>query len=382
MSAIAARTRHVADLAPAFGVYVHVPFCVARCPYCDFNTYVGMDDLAPAYFEAMLREAEAWAARQPLLEAGTVFFGGGTPTLPEPTLVASFLTRLRGVIAIEPDAEITIEANPESATAERLGVLREAGANRVSIGAQSFSDRVLRMLGRWHDAATTKNAVAAARSAGFANLNLDLIYGMPGETDDDWARSLDETIALEPDHVSCYALTIEGATQFGADVAGGRMPAPDEDVQAARYETALDALHTAGYAHYELSNWGLPARHNLVYWTQGEYIGLGAGAHSHLDGVRSWNRKNPRTYVDDPTRAREGEERLGGAAREAEWLQLRLRLIDGVDLREAEQRLGRELHIAAGYLQENGLVAVDGERLRLTRRGMLLENQVAIRLTG
>ncbi len=370
------------SLAPAFGIYVHVPFCTSRCPYCDFNTYVGLEHTAAEYLGAVLREAEMWAGTHTFPSAGSVFVGGGTPSLVEPALLAEFLRRLGGVLAIEESAEITLEANPESTEADRLSVLRAAGFNRISLGAQSFDPEVLQLLGRAHDAAAVARAVHAARSAGFENLNLDLIYGTPGERDAGWERSLAETIALGPDHVSCYALTIESATRFGADVASGRMPAPDEDVQAERYEHALDALAAAGYRHYELSNWGEPSRHNLVYWTQGDYVGLGAGAHSHVAGVRSWNRKLPAAYAADPERAREGEERLDAAERAREWVILRLRLVEGLDLSEAGGRLGRDLHAEVAGLESGGLVRLEGERMTLTRRGLLLESEVALRLTA
>jgi len=367
-------------LAPAFGLYVHVPFCVSKCPYCDFNTYVGIDELAPAYFDAMLREAEAWASRGVFKNAGSVFVGGGTPSLVDEHLLAGFLRDLTTIFDVAPLAEITLEANPESTDSARLAVLREAGFNRISIGAQSFAPAVLAALGRAHGTAAIGGAVSAARAAGFDDLNLDLIYGTPGESDDDWRRTLHEAIALQPDHISCYALTIEPATAFGAAVASGRMPMPDDDAQADRYEMALDALDDAGYRHYELSNWGEPSRHNLVYWTQGEYVGLGAGAHSHVDHVRSWNRKNPRAYVDTPADARDGEERLDPVARAEEWLALRLRLVEGISLGEAERRTGRPLRIEAAALQQAGLVNLDRDHLALTRRGLLLESEVAIRL--
>lgn len=380
-AATVATAPRVADLAPEFGIYVHIPFCAARCPYCDFNTYVGLEDLAPAYFDALIVEARAWVERHgPFPAAGSVFFGGGTPTLVEERLLAGFLERLRDVFEISPRAEITVEANPETVEAPKLRVLRRAGVDRISIGAQSFVPHVLAALGRAHSAERTREAVSSAREAGFGNLNLDLIYGMPGESPADWDRTLEEALALEPEHVSAYALTIEPATAFGAAVASGRMSSPDDDDQAAKYETALDALARLG--HYELSNWGEPSRHNLVYWTQGEYVGLGAGAHSHVDGVRCWNVKRPASYVERATNPCAGEERLDGAARSEEWLVLRLRLVEGVDLVEAEARLGRDLRRAARGLETAGLVEPAGDRLKLTRRGLLLESEVAVRLTA
>jgi putative oxygen-independent coproporphyrinogen III oxidase len=374
----------VAHLAPAFGVYVHIPYCISRCPYCDFNTYVGMEDTAPEYVDALLREASGWAARAGDRIAGSVFIGGGTPSLLDPTLARRLLSGIRAAFGVDVDAEVTMEANPETVDAVRLGAFRAAGVNRISFGAQSFAPHVLVTLGRAHGAERTKQAVAEARAAGFANLNLDLIYGTPGETSDDWRRSLDEAISLEPEHVSAYSLTIEQGTAFGAAVAAGAMPAPDEDDQASKYETALDALAGAGYEHYEISNWARPGkagRHNLVYWTQGEYAGLGAGAHAYLDGVRSWNAKLPRTYIDRATDASAGSERLDPAASADEWLVLRLRLIAGIDLAEAEAVAGRRLRDAAARLESEGLVRLSGSWMEPTRRGLLLASEIALALT-
>lgn len=370
----------VTALAPAFGIYVHIPYCISRCPYCDFNTYVGIEDTAPAYVEALLREAEAWAAKAGEREAGSIFVGGGTPSLLEPALMATLLDGLRATFRVPPDAEITIEANPETVSVERLGGFRTAGVNRISFGAQSFRPHVLAVLGRAHTADRTEAAVAEARAAGFDNLNLDLIYGTPGETLDDWRHSLERAIALEPEHLSAYALTIEAGTAFGADIAAGRMPAPDDDDQAAKYELALDLFAEAGYEHYEISNWAKPGRacrHNLVYWTQGEYAGLGAGAHGHLDGVRVWNEKLPSTYIARSPEARAGEERLDAGGRRAERLQLLLRLVAGID-REDLATNGADLEA----LVDAGLIrALDG-RILLTRRGLLLESEVAVRLAA
>lgn len=374
----------VADRAPRFGLYVHVPFCPYKCPYCDFNVYVGIEETAPAYFDAVLGEAVWWQrAHGRLPRAGSLFAGGGTPSMVEPGLLARTVTRIGEVIPLDDDAEVTVEANPETVDSEGLTVLREAGVNRISIGAQSFRSHVLSSLGRGHSAAETRRAVAAARRAGFGNVSLDLIYGGPGESLDDWRTSLAAALELEPDHLSCYALTIEEGTAFARDVAAGRIPPPHDDEQAAKLDVALDTLGAAGFGHYEISNWARPgfeSRHNLIYWTQGEYVGLGAGAHSHLRGVRSWNRRHPRAYAADPGAAREGEERLDEAARAEEWLQLRLRLVEGVPLAEAAGRLGRDLRPAAEALLGAGLVTVEGDLLALTRRGFLLENEVALRL--
>ena len=375
----------VAHLAPAFGVYVHIPYCVSRCPYCDFNTYVGIEDTAPEYVDALLREAEGWSARARGREAGSIFIGGGTPSLLDPTLARRLLDGIRAAFGVAVDAEVTMEANPETVDVHRLSAFRDAGVNRVSFGAQSFAPHVLVTLGRAHDAERTKEAVAQARAAGFENLNLDLIYGTPGETPDDWRRSLDEAIALQPEHISAYSLQIEAGTAFGAAVASGAMASPDEDDQALKYETALDVLAEAGYEHYEISNWARPgraSRHNLVYWTQGEYAGIGAGAHGYLAGMRSWNEKLPRTYIERASEPVAGSERLDPAASADEWLVLRLRLIAGIDIAEAEAITGRDLHRAATRLEACGLVRIADDRMEPTRRGLLLASEVALALTS
>ncbi|MGH2784065.1 MAG: radical SAM family heme chaperone HemW [Actinomycetota bacterium] len=371
----------VAQLAPAFGVYVHIPYCISRCPYCDFNTYVGIEDTAPDYVDALLREAAA----HPRREAGSIFVGGGTPSLLDPSLMRRLLGGLRSSFDVRPDAEVTIEANPETVDVDRLRAFRDAGVNRISFGAQSFAPHVLATLGRAHTAERTGQAVGEARKAGFDNLNLDLIYGTPGETLDDWRVSIERTIALEPEHVSAYALTIEVGTQFGADVASGRMPAPGDDDQAEKYELALDLLAAAGYEHYEISNWAKPSRacrHNLVYWTQGEYAGLGAGAHGHRDAVRSWNEKAPRTYIERAPDARAGEERLDERTRLEERVMLRMRLVGGLSFGEARALLGDGVNLVAGRLVRDGLLVPDQERLVPTQRGLLLLNEIVAALLG
>jgi oxygen-independent coproporphyrinogen-3 oxidase len=363
-----------------FGVYVHVPFCTALCPYCDFAVVVGRASVHERYCDALVEEARGCAD---LPEASSLFIGGGTPTTLDAALLGSTLDRIGGFVSVSPDAEITVEANPESASVARLGSLATAGINRVSVGAQSFDPDVLRALGRTHSVEQIGEAVRAARAAGIANVSVDLIYGGPGETMQAWTRSLEETLRLGVDHVSCYALTIEAATPFGKAVARGAMSEPDQDDLARKYETAIEILERAGYRHYEISNWARPgyeSRHNLLYWTQGDYVGLGIGAHSHRDGVRWWNTRALKGYLDDPAHARAGEERLSAEQRAEEWLSLQMRLIGALDLDEARARLGRDVRSAAESCAHLGLLSLDDGVLRLTPRGMLLENEVTLRL--
>ena len=370
-----------------FGVYVHVPFCLARCHYCDFVTYTGVEGLRRPYAAALLEEAElAVAALGPEPPPVTsVFVGGGTPTLLPPGDLARVLDRLRELLGFAPGAEVTVEANPETvdqATADRLA---GAGVTRVSMGAQSFDDRVLAALGRVHDAARVPAAVATLRAAGVPALNLDLIYGGPGEDDRSWAATLEAAVALGPEHLSAYALTIEPATKFGRLVAAGRMAEPDEDDLADRYATACAVLAGAGYGHYEVSNWARPghaSRHNLTYWRRGRYLGLGAGAHEFDGAVRRWNLAGVPQYLEAVRRNRrptEGEERLDPTQARFEALALRLRTVDGLAPEEARALGVDPAGEEADRLRIAGLLG-PGPGLALTERGMFLHGEVVARL--
>ena len=381
-----------------FGVYLHVPFCLTRCHYCDFVTYTGMEGLRRPYTAALLDEAAmAVAALGPEPPPVTsVFIGGGTPTLLAAGDLARVLERLRALLPFAPGAEVTVEANPETVDAAMAAGLAGAGVTRVSMGAQSFDDRVLAALGRVHDAARVGEAVAALRAAGVPALNLDLIYGGPGEDAGSWSATLEAALALEPEHLSAYALTIEPATRFGRLVGAGRMAEPAEDDLADRYDTACATLAAAGYRHYEVSNWatdgaaGGPAtripshasRHNLTYWRRGRYLGLGAGAHEFDGATRRWNLAGVPAYLEAVRAGRrptDGSERLDPAQARFEALALRLRTADGLDPGEA-----RALGIDPGgpeaaELRRAGLLA-PWPGLRLTERGMFLHGEVVARL--
>jgi coproporphyrinogen III oxidase-like Fe-S oxidoreductase len=390
----------------SFGVYVHVPFCLTRCHYCDFVTYTGMEGLRRPYAAALLEEAAmAAAALGPAPPAVTsVFVGGGTPTLLPPGDLARVLDRLRELLPFAPRAEVTVEANPETVDQTVAEGLAAAGATRVSMGAQSFDDQVLAALGRVHDAGRVAAAVAALRAAGVPAVNLDLIYGGPGEDAASWSASLAAAVALAPEHLSAYALTIEPATRFGRLVAAGRMTEPAEDDLADRYETACATLAAAGYGHYEVSNWargGAPgvgrapgpgraaartpshaSRHNLTYWRRGRYLGLGAGAHE-FDGIsRRWNVAGVPAYlkaVGDRRRPTDGEERLDPGQARFEALALRLRTVDGLDPAEARALGADPTGPDAQELRQAGLLA-PGPRLRPTEKGMFLHGELVARL--
>ncbi|HET9729627.1 MAG TPA: radical SAM family heme chaperone HemW, partial [Acidimicrobiia bacterium] len=306
-----------------FGVYVHVPFCAARCDYCDFATWTDRAHLIESYVDALVRDLESRRGAYPA--ATSVFCGGGTPSL----LAAAQLARVLDAVDRAPDAEVTVECNPDSIDAAKLAVYVQAGVNRISLGVQSMQPHVLAALGRTHDPDNVVRAVDAARAAGIARINVDLIYGTPGESAEDWQRTLDGALALDVEHVSAYALTVEPATPLGRRVAAGA-PAPDDDVQADAYLRADAVLGAAGYEWYEVSNWSRPGeacRHNLLYWTGGEYLGIGCAAHGHTEGRRWWNVRTPERYIEAVaagSSAEAGSESLDADARADEQFALAL----------------------------------------------------------
>lgn len=361
------------------GLYVHVPFCLTRCGYCDFNAYEGLDHLQSPYTTALQKEADLWSEQWRAIRIASIFMGGGTPTtLPVEGLV-SLLDHFRGAFHFAGDGEVTVEANPDTVDASYFAALRAGGVNRISMGVQSFDASVLRSLERLHSADSVRSAFASARSAGVDNLNLDLIYGAEGETSSSWVRTLEEAIALGPEHISAYALTVEPNTPLGRQVASGQRPGPDPDVQADRYEAACSLLATAGYEHYEISNWaqaGYRCVHNEGYWEGRPYLGLGAGAHSFRDGRRWWNVRPPQEYLSMVESGRlpvGGEERLTEDERQTEQLLLGLRRTDGVP--EAWLDAAR----ATDYVAE-GLAERRGDRVALTERGWFVASEAVLDL--
>jgi oxygen-independent coproporphyrinogen-3 oxidase len=371
--------------ARGFAVYVHVPFCASRCGYCDFNTYApGEGARRDGYVDAVLAEIKL-AAR--VLDPGpagvdTVFFGGGTPTLLPPADLVRILDTIRDTWGLRAGAEVTTEANPESVDSVSLRALRDAGFTRISLGMQSSAPGVLATLDRRHTPGRAVDAAAEARNAGFAHVNLDLIYGTPGETAADFAASLANAIGAGVDHVSAYALIVEDGTRLAARIRRGELPYPSDDVAADRYVAADDALSAAGFGWYEVSNWATSAdaacRHNLLYWTGGDWWGFGPGAHSHVGGVRWWNVKHPNTYADRLSAGASpgaGREILTDAERHTEDVMLRLRLASGLPL-DALDRAGQA---AAARALDDGLLDSAAFMRRtaiLTRRGRLLADAV------
>jgi oxygen-independent coproporphyrinogen-3 oxidase len=378
-----------------FGVYVHVPFCRTRCGYCDFNTYTatelggGASQAAyPALVATEIKQASILLSRAANgTRVSTVFFGGGTPTLLAPRRLGDMLKALDDTFGLAEDAEVTVEANPETVDAGTLEELRKQGINRLSFGMQSSVPHVLKTLDRVHEPGRPQQCARWAREAGFEHVSLDLIYGTPGESDDDWRRSLDDALAAGPDHISAYALIVEDGTRLAARVRRGEIEPPDDDALADRYLIADEVLTQAGFAWYEISNWATSdqarCRHNMLYWTGGDWWGFGPGAHSHIGGTRWWNVRHPSAYAarlaagQSPAQAREV---LTAAERRMEEIMLRVRLAEGAPLSvlTRDALLSSERTVAAALLDPSAYAA---GRLVLTRQGRLLADAVIRDLT-
>jgi oxygen-independent coproporphyrinogen-3 oxidase len=378
-------------------LYVHIPFCASRCPYCDFATAPATTALRDRYLEALATEIAREGAALGRPRIGTAFFGGGTPSLLEPDEIAALSAAIHSAFEFAP-AEVTFEANPATLDRARLEAWRALGATRVSLGAQSFAARALSALGRTHEPGDIAPAIDAARSVGL-DVNLDLIFGRPDEPDGEWRADLEAAIALDPDHLSAYPLELalepeEGGANWGGGgwrtierwrtAAAARQP--DDDGQADRYELASELLRGAGYRHYEIANWATPGkecRHNLVYWRNGQWLGVGAGAHSHLVGRRS---RQPGGLLPYIARIERGAGRIADAATDpaVDTAILALRLDEGLDLADYAVRFGgpARAHVDAALrgLDGTGVVERRGERVALTDRGRFVANEVFVRL--
>ncbi|CAB4363684.1 MAG: radical SAM family heme chaperone HemW [Actinobacteria bacterium] len=345
-----------------FGVYLHIPFCAARCGYCAFATWTDRHHLQAQYLDALQRDI----LRSALPPVTSVFVGGGTPTLVD----AAALIEVVRAIPTTDGAEVTIECNPDDVTLEMMHIYRAGGVNRVSLGVQSMVGHVLQSLERTHVPSNVVRAVTAIKQAGIPTFNLDLIYGGAGESLADWRTTLEQAIDLGPSHISAYALTIEAGTPLAAKPELH----PDDDDLADKYELADDLLAAVGLVNYEVSNWAVPGhecRHNMLYWQQGDYRGFGSAAHSHAHGRRFWNLRTPERYIEAVDAGESTEaagEDLDAETRRMEGLQLALRMSDGVPVE------------ALPIDELEGLVVTDGVRVRLTRTGRLLANEVSLRL--
>ena len=386
------------------GIYVQVPFCQTKCTYCNFHTGVVSRDRYAPYAEAVCREiagSHEWTANVARDCVDSVYFGGGTPSLIEPAALADILSALRASFAWSPGrAEVTLEADPETITAEKASAWCEAGFNRISLGAQSFHDAELKAAGRMHRRADIYSAVSLLRAEGFGNISLDLIAGLPHQTRETWESSVSEPLQLRPEHVSIYLLEIDEGSRLGKEsLAGGsRYSAaaiPSDDQMAECYESACARLAAAGYEHYEISNWALPgcrSRHNLKYWRREPYIGFGAGAHS-FDGASRWaNAHDSARYVAIVEAGNSPREQMEVVTTEQafeEELFLGLRQLDGIDFEGVVRRYPQSLAARIGGVRERlaelrsqGLVEFDGEHLRLAPGRLTVSNEVLVELLG
>jgi oxygen-independent coproporphyrinogen-3 oxidase len=382
----------------SLSLYVHIPFCQRKCPYCDFNTYAGLSRLFEPFTAAMVAEIKLAGAARSRPAVKTLFLGGGTPTALPEALLAQIMDACRNAFELLPDAEITSEANPGTVDASRFTALRRMGINRLSMGVQSFDPTELEFLGRIHSAGEAVEAVHAARAAGFANINLDFIYGLPDQSPATWRRTLEQAIALAPEHISLYSLTIEDGTPFGEWAAAGRLAQPSPDLAADLYEMADNMLAGAGYVQYEISNWAksdqstnLPTttphfacRHNLTYWRNEAYLGFGPGAHSSEDGRRWAAIRSVPEYIE---RINHGDsvvdfvEEIDDRLAMGETMMLGLRLVrEGVTFERFQQRHGQSMLDVFGAeierLERLGLLERLSDRVRLAHDARLVGNQV------
>jgi oxygen-independent coproporphyrinogen III oxidase len=377
-------------------LYLHIPFCSTKCTYCAFNTYTNLEALIEPLISSLIREIEISGRSRPETEIGTIFFGGGTPSLLKPEQVGAILDTVRREFILVEDAEISLESNPSDVSRDYLTALRMHGINRLSIGMQSAIDSELQLFARRHDNDAVVKAVSAARSAGFDNLNLDLIYGVPHQTLANWETTLSQALALKPEHLSLYALGLEDGTPMKAWVERGRLPVPDDDLAADMYDLATEMLALADFEQYEISNWaksGRECRHNLQYWYNLPYIGLGPGAHGFAGGVRYAVILSPHKYIhallDDSidsysfpyTPATDQDVVVDVDDEIAETLIMSLRLTrEGVNRAVFAARFGTDLlavhPVTIDEYARRGLLQVDDERVRLTKQGRLLSNLI------
>ena len=383
------------------GLYIHIPFCMRKCAYCDFVSYAGQEDKIPQYFQTLQQEL-VWYLQQRVFDTyqpHTLYIGGGTPSLATQELII-FFRMLHESLVFDDIDEITIEVNPGTITLQQFQQLRQAGIDRVSIGVQSLNNTELHVLGRIHTCEEALQCFSSARQTGFQNINLDLMFGIPGSRLQQWRDSLQQAISLHPEHISMYDLTIEEGTLFWQEQQQGKLSLPDEETQLEMYETGIAVLQQAGYEHYEISNFALPgyrSQHNQIYWRNEDYLGLGAGAYSYLHGRRYWNFAELEAYIARGLATGcsqnmynalsefypltvEGEECLNKEQRIGETVMMNLRMIEGISLSSFQQRFGRSLETMYAQpleiLHDLGLVEITKHHLRLTPKGILFSNEV------
>ena len=382
-------------------LYVHIPFCETKCPYCDFNTFAAIETLMPSYVAALDTEITLWGKLLGSPEVHTIFFGGGTPSYLPSDDIRHTMEVIRSAFNLEPDAEVTLEANPGDFSDDKLAAYLDCGINRLSIGVQSFDDDLLKTLGRRHNAADAAQAYRQAQDAGFGNISIDLMYGLPYQSIGNWQDTLRQALDLAPPHISMYCLTLEGGTPMERWVEQGSMPTPDADLAADMYLAAQNEMRDAGYRHYEISNWALDgkrSRHNLTYWRNEPYLGVGPGAHSYLGNCRFSAIKSPREYIHRMKDESEGVgkvsiteairgvpvvdeiERIDEPLEMAETMMMGLRLDEGISVARFTERFGAPPSHAYGdtlrELEELALVHAQDGAIRLTHRGRMLGNEV------
>ncbi len=369
-------------------LYIHIPFCATKCYYCAFNTYSFHKEQAKTYLDALQTEMQLYASRTAPLQ--TIFIGGGTPSILSANALGQLFTDIQKHFQICPDSEITVECNPGTVDGEKLSVMKNAGINRLSFGLQAMQDETLHQLGRIHNVEEFLHSYHLAREYDFDNINIDLIFALPKQTMEAWQHTLSETISLEPEHISAYNLVMEESTPFYDWWKAGKLVLPAEDIEADMFQYTIETLTSYGYTHYEICNFARPnreVRHNLVYWNNEEYIGLGVGACGYVDGVRYANIRGISSYIEALCQHKKPiseTERLTGHAEKAETLMLSLRKREGICLADYEQRFGEKLEVAFGDTIQKWmdleLLEQNGTHFRFTRRGLFLANEVFVEL--
>ncbi|WP_337287779.1 radical SAM family heme chaperone HemW [Candidatus Methylomirabilis sp.] len=373
------------------GLYIHIPYCLSRCHYCDFNTYRVDTAAVQQYLDGLAQEITLRATAMAIRDRRicSVFFGGGTPSILQASQLIDVLDHCRAAFTFEDDVEISLEANPGTVDLPKLRALWEAGVTRLSVGVQAVQDRLLRRIGRVHTASEAEQAFRLMREAGFDNINLDLMFGLPGQSMGDWVETLDWAIGVGPEHISAYGLILEEGTPLYQEHREGEIGLPDEETEAMMYQMAVDRLRDAGFEQYEISNFACPGfrcRHNLVYWQHQEYFGFGAGAHSFLAGRRLYNELLPARYVcaiAEHGTAVAGSEELSAEMLRSERLMLGLRLRTGLDVQVFKDILGVEDLSASdrvARLLDDGFLCVEEGRVQITERGLLVANELIVQL--
>ncbi|MDH4164042.1 MAG: radical SAM family heme chaperone HemW [Nitrospirota bacterium] len=373
-------------------LYIHIPFCRAKCRYCGFYSTPYDPVVADLYLKALKRELTAYVPKLGPTPVATIYLGGGTPSILSPAQLEELFAVIRSAMRLEPNIEITVETNPDSLSKEVLGLLKDQGVNRLSIGVQSFSDAVLRWLRRPHSAQQAQDALALSRSHGFSNINIDLIYGIPGLTTQTWCDTIKKAIDFIPEHIAAYSLSLDEGSMLRREHEEGTLVLPDDDLVVQQYQEAIEILEQKGYQHYEISNFSLPSfacRHNLNYWQRGEYLGLGPAAWSFLNGKRTMNIADIGSYlsrIETGGQAYQFEEIPSKDESFLEYLALGLRLSCGVDQDTVASRFGEKMRDRllerVHRLDWTGFFSIDGRSVRLTHRGRLLSNDAVARIVS